>query len=131
MSHLDRLASPHQIPLSPDIDFQGCKSKQSLLWAGQVSWNIFMDYSINDEGIIDLDDAVEFACQDSPQRKAFSSSEEESEDEEETCKKVYSSVIENTQDKIRKLKRVQKKLPELVNEVIIAKKKDDDWRELS
>jgi len=37
-------------------------------------------HSINDEGVIDLDDAVEFACQDSPQRKAFSSSEEESDD---------------------------------------------------
>ena len=50
MSHLDRLASPHQLPLSLEIDFQACKSKQSVLWAGQVSWNIFMDYSINDEG---------------------------------------------------------------------------------
>ena len=50
MSHLDRLASPHQLPLSNEIDFQGCKSNQSILWAGQVSWNIFMDYSINDEG---------------------------------------------------------------------------------
>ena len=50
MSHLDRLASPHQLPLSLEIDFQASKSKQSVLWAGQVSWNIFMDYSINDEG---------------------------------------------------------------------------------
>ncbi len=50
MSHLDRLSTPHQPSLSLDFDSYFQKSRQNTIWAGQVSWNVFMDHSINDEG---------------------------------------------------------------------------------
>ena len=47
MSHLDRLATPIQPKLDLHFDFD-CdqKRQQSLIWAGQVSWNMFMDHSL-------------------------------------------------------------------------------------
>ena len=52
MSHLDRLASPIQPKLdSANFDLNSDrKPQQSLIWGGQVSWNMFMDYSVGDEG---------------------------------------------------------------------------------
>ena len=51
MSHLDRLATPIQPKLDLHFDFD-CdqKRQQSLIWAGQVSWNMFMDHSLGDDG---------------------------------------------------------------------------------
>jgi E3 ubiquitin-protein ligase HERC2 len=50
MSHLDRLATPHQPPISLEFDFEDQQKRQSIIWAGQLSWNIFMDRSLGDEG---------------------------------------------------------------------------------
>ena len=54
MSHLDRLAAPHQPPVVHENDRtlpeNSGKNLPNLIWAGQVSWNVFMESSVNDEG---------------------------------------------------------------------------------
>ena len=51
MSHLDRLATPIQPKLDPNFDFGDQKRQQSLIWAGQVSWSMFMDHSLGLYGL--------------------------------------------------------------------------------
>ena len=73
-------AEPTDTSQNPPSDIE-MRDEENPEVDGQERLNLSM-HSINDEGAIDFDDAVEFACHDdSPQRKECSSSEEESEDE--------------------------------------------------